>query len=191
MAFTSTPGVQMPRPSPRVLSLLLVPVLLVSVSCSTGESAFGPSSEPPAQSLSTVVGTATSTVLATVDLLTCSQQPYVKSTKVVGPEGGTITVGSHWLVIPRGALDRKVQITAEQVRGSANSVRFAPEGLRFARPAEVTLSYANCVQLPLKKRVVYTDELLKVLDLLSSKDATSSRTVTGKIDHFSRYAVAY
>lgn len=81
----------MPRPSPRVLSLLLVPVLLVSVSCSTGDSAFGPSSEPPAQRLSTVVGTATSTVLATVDLLTCSQQPYVKSTKVVGPEGGTIT----------------------------------------------------------------------------------------------------
>jgi hypothetical protein len=47
------------------------------------------------------------------------------------------------------------------------------------------------VQLPLKKRVVYTDELLKILQLLPSKDATRSRTVTGKIDHFSRYAVAY
>jgi hypothetical protein len=188
----------MPKPSPRILSLLLVPVLLVSVSCSTDESAFGPSPEPPSQLLSTVVGTtstlvgtATSTLLAAVDLLTCSEQPYAKSAKVVGPEGGTITVGSHSLFIPRGALNRKVQIAAEQVRGSTNSVRFAPEGLRFARPAEVTLSYANCVQLPLKKRVVYTDELLKILDLLPSKDAPKSRTVTGKIDHFSRYAVAY
>jgi hypothetical protein len=196
----------MPKPSPRILSLLLVPVLLVSVSCSTDESAFGPSPEPPSQLLSTVVGTTTSTVLGTtstlvgtatstllaaVDLLTCSEQPYAKSAKVVGPEGGTITVGSHSLFIPRGALNRKVQITAEQVRGSTNSVRFAPEGLRFARPAEVTLSYSNCVQLPLKKRVVYTDELLKILQLLPSKDATRSRTVTGKIDHFSRYAVAY
>ncbi|HET8623914.1 MAG TPA: hypothetical protein VFM14_10155 [Gemmatimonadales bacterium] len=140
--------------------------------------------EQPAQLLGGVTNAASSLVLSAVDLLTCTQQPYAKSTKVIGPEGGTIVVGNHSLFVPKGALNRKVQITAEQVRGSTNSVRFAPEGLRFARPAEVKLSYANCAQLPLKKRVVYTDEL-------PSKDESRSRAVTGQIDHFSRYAVAY
>jgi hypothetical protein len=183
----------MPRSFRNVVSLLLVPALLVTVSCSTDEGAFGPSptQEQPTQLLSGLTGTATTLVLSTVDLLTCSEQPYAKASKVIGPEGGTLVVGSHKLFVPKGALNQKVQITAEQVRGSTNSVRFAPEGLRFARPAEVTLSYTNCVQLPLKKRVVYTSELLQVLELLPSKDDSRSRTVTGRIDHFSRYAVAY
>lgn len=182
----------MPRLFRNAVSLLLVPVLLVTVSCSTDEGAFGPSlPEQPAQLLSDVTTSATTSLLEAVELLACEEQPYAKTTKVIGPEGGTIVVGSHKLVIPKDALNRKVEITAEQVEGSANSVRFAPEGLQFARSVDVTLSYANCAQLPLKKRVVYTSELLKVLQLLPSKDAPNSRTVTGKIDHFSRYAVAY
>lgn len=176
----------------RAVSLLLVPVLLAAVSCSTDESAFGPSPEQPSQALAVLPGRLTNTLTDAVNLLTCSEQPYAKASKVIGPEGGSIVVGSHVLVIPRGALSRSVEITAEQVRGATNSVRFSPEGLQFARPAEVTLSYANCAQLPLlKTRVVYTDELLKVLQLLPSKDAGTTKRVTGKINHFSRYAVAY
>jgi hypothetical protein len=38
---------------------------------------------------------------------------------------------------------------------------------------------------------VYTDELLSILNVLVSKDAVKSKTVTSPIDHFSRYAVAY
>jgi hypothetical protein len=179
------------RLSRRTVSVLLVPALLVSASCSTDESAFGPTPEPPSQQVSTVTGATTSELLEVSTLLTCSEQPDLKASKAIGPQGGTITVGNHKLVVPRGALSRTVTITAEQVRGSTNSVRFAPEGLQFAKSAEVTLSYGNCVPLTAKKRVVYTDELLKVLELLPSKDANGSKTVTGKIDHFSRYAVAY
>ena len=164
----------MPRSFRNVVSLLLVPALLVTVSCSTDEGAFGPSpvQEQPTQLLSGVTGTATTLVLSAVDLLTCTEQPYAKASKVIGPEGGTIVVGSHKLFVPKGALNQKVQITAEQVRGSAVTRRCASG-------------------LPLKKRVVYTSELLQVLELLQSKDESGSRTVTGKIDHFSRYAVAY
>ena len=32
---------------------------------------------------------------------------------------------------------------------------------------------------------------LKILDILQTKDATRTKTVTSPIDHFSRYAVAY
>jgi hypothetical protein len=75
--------------------------------------------------------------------------------------------------------------------GKVNSVRFTPEGLTFQRSAAVTLSYANCIDLPIRKKVVFTDEKLSILQLLRSFDATRSHTVTGEISHFSRYAVAW
>jgi hypothetical protein len=71
------------------------------------------------------------------------------------------------------------------------SVPFSPEGLRFAKPAKLTLSYANCSPLLLLKRVVYTDELLRILELIPSLDNLKTKTVTGDIRHFSRYAVAW
>ena len=82
-------------------------------------------------------------------------------------------------------------IRAEQVSGNTNSVRFSPEGLQFARPATLELSYRNCSVLMVLKRVVYTDEKLRILDLIPSLDLLNLNTVRGSIKHFSRYAVAW
>ncbi len=165
-------------------------VLTAGVSC-TSEESLGPSTEQPSESL---IGTLTNTVsaLTNLHLLSCSTQPYAVTTKVVGPQGGVINVGTHRLLIPAGALDRSVTIKAEQVPGKVNSVRFSPEGLRFARPASVELSYRNCsLLLGVLKRVAYTDERLKILELIPSLDLLNLRTVTGTVKHFSRYAVAW
>ena len=70
-------------------------------------------------------------------------------------------------------------------------MRLSPEGLTFAVPAELTMSYENCTEVMLPKRIAYTTELLKVLELLPSRDKVQSRAVTSPLDHFSRYAVAY
>jgi hypothetical protein len=72
-----------------------------------------------------------------------------------------------------------------------NSLRFSPEGLRFQKPAALTMSYQNCLVVLVAKRIVYTDENLKILEVLKSLDLFKKRTVTAPIDHFSRYAVAY
>ena len=128
---------------------------------------------------------------ATLQLLTCSSQPYVKTSKEIGRAGGTIVVGDHRLVIPRGALKRTVTITAEQMSGRVNSVRFSPEGLEFEKSATLTMSYSNCVELLAPKQIVYTDEGLSILELLKSRDTSRRETVTAPVDHFSRYAVAW
>jgi hypothetical protein len=145
--------------------------------------------------LSNTVGDLTSTVVGTLgsvtNLLLCSPQPYAFKTEVIGPQGGTLAVGPHRLIIPRGALSQSVRITAEQVRGSTNSVRFSPEGLRFDRPAALIMSYENCALVLLQKKIVYTNEKLKILEVLSSVDLFKRKTVRAPIDHFSRYAVAY
>jgi hypothetical protein len=125
------------------------------------------------------------------NLLLCQLQEYAVTTAVIGPGGGQINVGNHSLRIPQNALLGDVSITAEQVEGSVSSVRLSPEGLLFAVPAELTMSYNNCVSVARSKRVVYTDESLNILELIPSLDITSSSQVRGLINHFSRYAVAY
>ena len=137
---------------------------------------------------STVVGTLGSVT----DLLLCSSQPYAVTTQSIGPNGGVIRVGSHTLQIPGNAVKGTVWITAEQVSGKTNSVRFSPEGLRFEKPATLTMTYDNCALVLLQKKIVYTDEKLKILEVLqASLDLFKSKSVTAPIDHFSRYAVAY
>jgi hypothetical protein len=168
--------------SPRkwtALGLLLV--LSLGAGCTSAE--LGPT-EPAEFGI-------TSTPLPTLGLLSCSPQRYFVNSKVVGPKGDKIKVGSHVLSIPAGALSQDVTIVAEQLKGSVNSVRFSPEGLTFDQPAELTMSYNNCSGTESPKSVVYTDEQLKILQLLRSDDKPQTKTVTSPIDHFSRYAVAY
>jgi hypothetical protein len=144
---------------------------------------------PPSDSGS--VPPADSGGLAKTSLLICQLQEYAVTTTVIGPHGGQITVGNHSLTIYENALSADVTITAEQVEGTVNSVRFSPEGLQFAVPAALSLSYQNCAAGTGSKRVVYTDESLNILELPPSVDDSVSTRVKGEIDHFSRYAVAY
>lgn len=181
----------------RASALVLAAVLAAGVSCTSSDT-LAPS-EPSAPAAPTLGASEQESLLLSglvksltdLRLLSCSPQQYVSVTKVVGAGGGTIVVGTHRLVIPAGALTRNHTIRAEQVRARVNSVRFSPEGLRFAKPARLTLSYANCSPLLLLKRIVYTDELLRILELIPSLDNLRSKTVTGDIRHFSRYAVAW
>ncbi|HEV8612235.1 MAG TPA: hypothetical protein VGQ73_01920 [Gemmatimonadales bacterium] len=127
-------------------------------------------------------------------LLSCSPLPYSKTSATIGPQGGSLSFGPHTLVVPKDALGKTVTITAEIISGSANSVRFSPEGLQFSKGgAALTLSYSNCSGLGmlLPKQVAYTDEYLYIESLVQSVDLASQKKVTGQLKHFSRYAVAY
>ncbi|MDX2123145.1 MAG: hypothetical protein SF070_19060 [Gemmatimonadota bacterium] len=126
-------------------------------------------------------------------LLTCYPQPYARATAVIGPAGGTLHVGRHTLVVPRGALAGPVRITGEAPVGVVASVSFEPHGLQFARTAALTLDYSSCPmgRLRLLKRVAYTDDDLNILSYLLSRDDLLRMRVTGDLDHFSRYAVAW
>jgi hypothetical protein len=189
--------------SRRFTTLALAFALATGLSCTTSDSTapLAPSSEQQNPSfgligdLTGTVGDLTGTLVGTLgnvtDLLLCSPQPYAVTTATIGRDGGTIKVGTHQLVIPEDALSQKVTIKAEQISGSTNSIRFSPEGLRFGQPATLTMRYDNCALVLLQKKIVFTSEKLKILEVLSSLDLFKSRSVTAPIDHFSRYAVAY
>lgn len=192
----------------RVSFLGLTLLLLGGVGCTSSDSApeaLGPSSEEQSPSFGLIgdltggltdltndlTGSVVGTLGTVTDLLTCSPQPYAVTRQSIGPNGGIIRVGSHTLMIPGNAVAETVLITAEQIPGSTNSVRFSPEGLQFQKPAALTMRYDNCALVLLQKKIVYTTENLKILEVLKSFDLFRSKSVTAPIDHFSRYAVAY
>jgi hypothetical protein len=127
------------------------------------------------------------------DLLSCRVAATSSTTQSVGPEGGTITVGRHSLVIPAGALRETVEITATAPAGEHVELRFAPHGLVFDRRVALRMSYAECgLVRALLLRIAYVDpEKLEILEVLPSFPDLLRRQVYGTTDHFSSYMLAY
>ena len=133
-------------------------------------------------------------LLAPTGLLKCSALPSASDTETIGPLGGVLVAGPHSLIIPPGALSAPTRITMTVPSGlGVNAVKFAPEGLRFNAPASLTMSYSNCSLLGkiLPKRIAYTDDSLNILTYLLSLDNLLSKRVTGKVNHFSDYVIAW
>src|SRR5712691_3488947 len=164
-------------------------VALVVYGCTDHALISAPESAPPPPQASLI-----GDLLGATGLLQCSSLPYASATQMIGSAGGTIRVGPHMLTVPAGALFSPVAITGELGTGrGVNAVRFQPEGLRFQRSAYLTMSYANCNLLGrlLPKRIAYVSEGLGILSYLLSIDNLFAKKVTGRVDHFSNYAVAW
>jgi hypothetical protein len=143
---------------------------------------------PPAAGSSDLLGGVVS-LLPT--LVRCDPLPHASAASTIGAEGGEIRVGPHRLVVPAGALASPTLITAEAPASSEVVVNFSPDGLQFAAPATLTLSYAHCNRpLSLNERIVQVDGLLGILALLPSLDLPSGE-VSASLRHFSGYAVAW
>ena len=124
-------------------------------------------------------------------LMSCPALPASSTSKTIGTGGGTITVGPHSLVIPAGALAGNVTIKASIQSEKAIRVHFEPDGLKFAKPATLTMSYAHCglINTLLLRRIDYVSPNLSVLEQLLSVDNLLARRVSAQLQHFSDYAV--
>jgi hypothetical protein len=125
-------------------------------------------------------------------LLSCSPLPYAENSAVIGPDGGTLRIGPHTLTIPARALAKPTRISGEAPSGSVRLVELEPHGLKFAQPASLTLSYAQCSLVAgLLPRVAYTNNALDIQWYTPSVNDIFAQTVTGKLEHFSGYATAW
>ncbi len=165
-------------------------IALVVSGCSDPSLISAPESASPAAPQASLIGD----LLGATGLLQCSSLPYASATQTIGSAGGTIRVGPHTLTVPAGALSSPVAITGALVTGrGVNAVEFKPAGLKFQRSASLTMSYANCNLLGrlLPKRIAYVSDALNILSYLLSLDNLFAKQVTGRVDHFSNYAVAW
>jgi hypothetical protein len=170
----------------RLLGIVLLCGLALASACGDRT----PTGPQPAAPSADLIGS----LLGATGLLKCSNLPYASTTQTIGIAGGVLSVGPHQLVIPPGALVRPTTITMTLPTGlGVNAVKFQPEGLQFRAPAALTMSYANCSLLGklLPKRIAYTTDNLQILYYLLSLDNLFSKSVTGKLNHFSSYAIAW
>jgi len=181
----------------RTLMKLAVPLFVITTaSCST-DMPTAPAAKPNPDLVGSLVGTLGGTLGGVVggvapQLLACPTSTSYASSKVIGPWGGVLTVGPHSLVVPPGALSSNVTISAKAPAGQFLEVQFEPHGLRFERPAALNLNYSRCGLVQgLLLSVVYIDDNRSILEILTSSNNIFTRTVTGKLDHFSGYAVAW
>jgi len=124
-------------------------------------------------------------------------------TQTIGPEGGVLEVRRNWLVVPRGALQDTVSITAVAPSDTLALVRFQPEGLRFQKTAFLVVAYDNCrVKRGVTPRIAHVTDALDVIEFLPAVAASPDdprfkkvqkghQRVVGELQHFSNYAVAW
>jgi hypothetical protein len=182
----------------RTLAKLVCPMLVVVLaSCSPDTPTQPQAPQASASLVDGLVGTVGGTVGSTVGsvapkLLACPTTQSYTATQVIGPLGGVMKVGPHAFVVPPGALASDVKITATAPAGDYAVVDFQPQGLRFAKPTSLTLSYSNCGLVQgLLLRVAYVGDNRSILELVQSSNNVFSRTVSGRVDHFSGYAIAW
>src|SRR6266566_339717 len=136
-------------------------------------------------------------------LVSCLPLPYESVTQTIGPEGGVLEVRRNWLVVPRGALQDTVSITAVAPSDTLALVRFQPEGLRFQKTAFLVVAYDNCrVKKSVTPRIAHVTDALAVIEFLPAVAASPDdprfkkvhkghQRVVGELQHFSNYAVAW
>ncbi len=122
----------------------------------------------------------------------CIPRGAEKASEKFGPAGGILRFGGSLLLIPPGALRTKVRITAVTRGDASATVDFAPEGLRFDRPAFLVLSASGCdTPEDGAPSVVYLGSEGEVLETISASFDRRWREVIAPISHFSGYAIAF
>ena len=140
-------------------------------------------------------------------LVACTQT-YDSVTQVIGPAGGLIAVGHHFLWVDTMALADTVSITAVAPADTVRWVRFQPDGLQFETngagwSALLYTSFSDC-GLPTVDtlRIAQVTDSLRVIRYLAQPDSLWIRVrknpgskgnqyVAGVLRHFSQYAVAW
>ena len=126
------------------------------------------------------------------EALRCEPTQRATATKRIGAKGGQITLGGgHSINIPAGALASDVDITMESRPGPFLELRFSPHGLKFAKPIELTFSYARCT-VPADKplSVNYVASGFKILETVPVTDKRAVKKMSALTDHFSGYMMS-
>ena len=139
-----------------------------------------------------------------IGLVPCAQS-YDSVTQVIGPKGGYLAVGSHYLYVDSLVLPSPVSITAVAPSGFVRWVRFQPDGLQFPANridgwgAILYTSYKDC-SLPttVSPQIAQVTDALGIITYLQTYVkarqnpwSQGNQYVAALLPHFSNYAVAW
>ena len=153
-------------------TLIRISPLLV-IACASGG---GPPAAPP---------------LRGFELLRCGPVSPASAEAEVDARGDTLRVRGHRFVLPPRAVNGRVPFVMRERTTGHVGVDIRPDGTRFQQPAELTLSYARCDNLPRDfvpagVEVDHGGTRMVGKPLPGTVD-TEARTVTVEIEHLSGY----
>jgi hypothetical protein len=186
------------KPNRLLLPALLIGATAAGLGCrDVTLTGADPRVPPPAASVSAVASAPASRNAVKngvkSGMLDCASLAYDSVTATIDRWGGVLHMGPHALAIPPGALEEPVIITAIAPQDTVDLVRLQPEGLVFAKPVSLTLSYKNCFLDTSKQdvRIAHLSDSLQMIEYVPSTDTRHLKQVTGSLQHFSNYAIAW
>lgn len=119
--------------------------------------------------------------------LNCIPTSSSEGTAIIGPTGGTLTVGTHRLIVPAGALDEEIEISGTIPEGLPFQIDLQPHGLQFRKAAGLILDASSCLSVP---DIVYLIDQTTISEPIEATYSTWWMTIACPIWHFSGYAIA-
>lgn len=185
------------------------PVLVLSLLITACEPASGPGPELPAEP-ETVAGPQAMTVdaddgesYALVEARIPDTIDDLAVSKLIGVDGGSLSLAGHRLTVPAGAVDQPTLFTMTLVTNGYVEVDLSAEiellgGLisvgadGFDEPVTLSLTYAWASDVEDPDDLVILRELDgdEPYEVLPSTVAESGKVVITDLDHFSRYCMA-
>jgi hypothetical protein len=120
-----------------------------------------------------------------------------KVSQTIGPEGGVIRTadGKVTLIVPAGALTQTTTISLQPIENKAylgigSAYEFSPDGLKFAKPAQLAVQYGQqdlAGTSPDAIGIAFQDEK-HVWQGTAAKVNTHEGTFTASVPHFSSWA---
>lgn len=125
-------------------------------------------------------------------LVACGKRTTLTDSGEFGPNGGTLWVGHNRLIIPPGALTKRVVISGTLVGDTVAFIKFEPSGLQFRRPAGLVLDASDCsMATGSVPSIVYLNEHGDIVEQIEAVYNNAWHTVAAPIQHFSGYAIAF
>ena len=118
--------------------------------------------------------------------MNCVPKRAATGSAVIGPAGGILTVGTHRLIVPAGALTQPVLISGTVPEGKPFEIDLQPHGLQFRKAAGLILDASSCTNVP---TIVY------LIDQYNQGPPTPAfysnwwKAIAAPIWHFSGYAI--
>jgi hypothetical protein len=125
--------------------------------------------------------------------LPCPNREEVRAIETIGPEGGTLRLERHHLVVPPGAVRQQVEFSATLLIGDILRLDLRADGREsyaFERPATLRLSYARCPTHETRLRIYRIDlKSGRILQGLESKVNPQELWVDAELESLTGYTI--
>ena len=117
----------------------------------------------------------------------CSPRRSASGSAWIGPSGGVLQIGPHRLIVPAGALTKKVFISGTVPEGKPFQVNLEPHGLQFRKAAGLILDASSCTDVP---DIVYLIDQYTQGPPIKAVYSEWWKAIACPIWHFSGYMIA-